>query len=378
VRLEGVHYRTNGPVAITIAGGVIRAIDAFDGARSDLPIVAPGLVDLQVNGFAGHDVNATPLAPETVGAMIRALWKEGTTSCFPTVITNSDESIGQSMRSIARACEEDPAVGRGVAGVHLEGPFISTEDGARGAHAKQFVRPPDWDTFRRWQDAAGGRIRIVTLSPEWPETGGFIGRAVAAGVTGSIGHTAATPAQIGDAVRAGARMITHFGNAAHLMLPRHPNYLWELLAQDDLWACLIADGFHLPDQVIKVAMRVKGERAMIVSDAVSLAGMPPGEYGTPVGGRVVLTPAGRLHLAENDRLLAGSAQALPWGVNHLVKSGLATLADAWDMASTRPAGFMGLNGALGLAVGGAADVVLLRPIDNSLKIERTYKAGSLA
>jgi N-acetylglucosamine-6-phosphate deacetylase len=229
--------------------------------------------------------------------------------------------------------------------------------------------------LRRWQDAAGGRVRILTMSPEWPGSPAFVERCAAVGVTVSIGHTAATPEQVAAAVGAGARMSTHFGNGAHLMLPRHPNYLWEQLAQDALWSCLIADGFHLPDQVLKVAMRVKGERAIVVSDAVALAGMPPGTYSMPVGGQVVLTPHGRLHLAADEKLLAGSAQMLLHSVRHLTGRGLAALPDAWDMASVRPAKLMGLPQAAGLAAGAPADLVLLRQDGGSVRVDQTYKAG---
>jgi N-acetylglucosamine-6-phosphate deacetylase len=376
LEIVALHYATGSPVRLRIAADHIAAVDPLDAAATGLPIVAPGLVDLQVNGYAGHDVNAQPLREEMLPKLVRAVFGQGVTTFFPTVITNSPESIEGAMRTIARACDADPLVESVVAGVHLEGPFISTQDGARGAHAIHFVCAPDWDLFARWQAAAGARIRILTMSPEWPGSAGFIRRAADAGVTVSIGHTAATPEQIAEAVRAGARMSTHLGNATHLMLPRHPNYVWEQLAQDELWTCLIADGFHLPDQVLKVAMRVKGERAMIVSDAVSLAGLPPGEYATPVGGKVVLTPAGRLHLAENERLLAGSAQMLPAGVTHLVRAGLASFAEAWAMASTRPAGFMKLPARAGLAVGAPADLVLIdRAADGSIDVRATYKAG---
>ena len=134
-------------------------IDPHDTSSADLPIVAPGLVDLQINGFAGHDVNAPSIAPETIEQMIRALWREGVATCFPTVITNSSEAIAAAMQAIAQACERDAVTAHGIGGIHLEGPFISPDDGARGAHDRQFVRPPDWDDFRRWQDAAGGKIR---------------------------------------------------------------------------------------------------------------------------------------------------------------------------------------------------------------------------
>ncbi|HSI34985.1 MAG: N-acetylglucosamine-6-phosphate deacetylase [Phycisphaerae bacterium] len=373
MRIQGLHYATAQPIAIDVTDGVIRSVTPLPNAPADLPYVGPGLVDLQVNGYLGEDFNAFPVAPGALRRAARALWAQGTTTFFPTVITNSVEAIEGSMRAITTECDADPVVKNAVAGVHLEGPFISFEDGARGAHAKQFVRTPDFDLLDRWQAAAGGRIRILTMSPEWPDSPVFVERCAKAGIVVSVGHTAATPEQVAAAVAAGARMITHFGNGAHLMLPRHPNYLWEQLAQDDLSACLIADGFHLPDQVIRVAMRVKGERAMIVSDAVSLAGLPAGEYATPVGGKVVLTPSGRLHLAENPKLLAGSAQMLPWGVSHLVKRGLATVGEAWAMASVRPARLVGF--ACGLEVGAQADLVTFRAGDAGVIIEQTIKHG---
>ncbi len=171
-------------------------------------------------------------------------------------------------------------------------------------------------------------------------------------------------------------MSTHLGNGAHLMLPRHPNYLWEQLADDRLWCCLIADGFHLPEQFLKVALRVKGHKALLVSDAVALAGMEPGGYETPVGGRVVLTPEGKLHLAGNPLMLAGSASMLTAGVAHLTNGGLAEWPEAWNMASVRPAALMGLPSAFGLTPGAPADLVLLRrSLDGRAEIEQTFKSG---
>jgi N-acetylglucosamine-6-phosphate deacetylase len=371
--MRAIHYATGQAISIRIEGGMIQSIDPHE--AGDFPLIAPGLVDLQINGYAGHDINALPLADETLGGMIRALWREGVTFCYPTVITNTPDAIAAAMATIARSCERDEVTARGVAGIHLEGPFISPDDGARGAHSRDHVRPPDWELFRQWQDASGDRVRIITMSPEWPGSTDFIARCVQSGVTVSIGHTSATPEQIRDAVHAGAHMSTHLGNGAHLMLPRHPNYLWEQLAQDELWTCLIADGFHVPDQFLKVAMKVKGKRAMLVSDAVALSGMPPGAYTTPVGGRVVLTPQGRLHLADNDKLLAGSAQMLLNGIEHLTSTGLVGLTEAWDMASIRPATFMQLPAAAGLAPGAPADLILFRRIENRIQIEQTYKSG---
>lgn len=374
--ISGIHYSTGESIHVDFQGGKIEKITPRTPGFS-LPTVGPGLVDLQINGYAGRDFNSLPISPEMVVDVVGLLHREGVTSFFPTVITNSDPAIFDAMTAIAQACQGSDIAESGIAGIHLEGPFISPEDGARGAHNRQYVRPPDWDMFRRWQDACGGRIRIVTLSPEWPGSAGFISRCAAMGITVSIGHTSATPEQIREAVDAGARMSTHLGNGAHLMLPRHPNYIWEQLAQDKLWSCLIADGFHLPDQVLTVVMKVKGERALLVSDAVSLAGMPPGTYTTHVGGRVVLTPAGRTHLADNEKILAGSAQMLLHCIQHLTSRGLADLAGAWEMASTRPAGFMGLPAAAGLAPGAPADIVLFRRDGGRIQVEETYKSGLL-
>ncbi len=372
--MRAIHYATGEGVLIRMARGMIESIEAI-AADASSPWVGPGFVDLQINGYGGFDMNAVPIAPDSVGQMIRALWREGVTTCFPTVITNSDEAISAAMRTIGEACERDAVTAAGVGGIHLEGPFISMQDGARGAHAREFVRGPDWLMFQRWQEAAGGRIRIITLSPEWPGSVEFIERCAASGVTVSIGHTSATPEQIAESVRAGARLSTHLGNAAHLMLPRHPNYLWEQLAQDELWTTLIADGFHLPAQVLKVVMKVKGERAMLVSDAVALCGMPPGEYETAVGGRVVLTSEGRLYLAENPKLLAGSVQMLRSGIENLMRLKLACLAEAWEMGSIRPARFMKLAVSAGLSPGAPADLVLFRRAEDCIEILEIYKSA---
>jgi N-acetylglucosamine-6-phosphate deacetylase len=378
--VHAVHYATGEPISILFGDGIFAEISPLSpdaGDISDLPIAAPGLTDLQVNGYCGHDLNQTPMPPETLTEITRLLWRAGVTMFFPTIITNTPAAIAQAMESIATACDTDTNVRRAVGGIHLEGPFISPLDGPRGAHRREHVIAPDWEMFCRWQNASGGRIRILTMSPEWPNSPAFVEQCAISGVTVSIGHTAATVQQIRDAVSAGARMSTHLGNGCHLTLPRHPNYLWEQLAQDNLWGCLIADGFHLPDEVMKVIMKVKGDRAMLVSDAVSLTGMPAGTYTMPVGGQVVLTPHGKLHLAANDQLLAGSAQTLLNGVEHLINSKLATRAQAWEMASTRPAGFMRLPSAGGLAEGAPADLVLFRQDNNSrIVIECTFKAGA--
>jgi N-acetylglucosamine-6-phosphate deacetylase len=377
--LHGIHYKTGKPVELVVSGGrivTIRETEGEDGLES-LPWIAPGLVDLQINGYEGLDFNQVPLTEETVHRVTKALWKEGVTSYYPTVITNGADEFERLVRSIAEACASDSLTGRCISGIHLEGPFISPEDGARGAHASQYVTAPDWELFQRWQGAACGLIKFVTMSPEWPGSEDFIRRCTAEGVIVSIGHTSATPEQIKAAAAAGARASTHLGNGAHLQMPRHPNYIWEQLAADELYACMIADGFHLPDSVLKVFMKTKGEQAILVSDAVYLCGMKPGTYTTHIGGEVVLAESGKLHLAHNPGLLAGSAQMLLWGIEHLISRGLCDFATAWEMASIRPSKLMQAEAEEGLQPGAPADLVLLERDGGRLNVSATYKGGVL-
>lgn len=376
-KIEGIHYQTGTHVSLGIAGGKISNIEInMNQTEEALPYIAPGLVDLQINGYKGFDFNTLPITQELVMKVTEALWEEGVTTYYPTVITNSDQAIEEAVTEISKACQTYQHVNESIAGIHVEGPFISPEDGPRGAHAKCFVKAPDWELFKRWQEAADGRIKIITISPEWPNSTLFIKNCIKTGVIVAIGHTAATSEEIREAVEAGARMSTHLGNGAHLVLPRHPNYLWEQLAQNQLSACLIADGFHLPEAFLKVAMKVKGSQAMLVSDAVYLSGLKPGEYETHIGGRVVLTPEGKLHTADNPSILAGSAQMLKYGIGHVVKAGLTSLEQAWDMASVRPAAFMGLPNKDGLEIGSPADLVLFDWKDQ-VNILATYKMGKL-
>ncbi|MDQ0920262.1 hypothetical protein [Paenibacillus sp. V4I5] len=228
--VEGYHFESGEALRITLENGhIVRMEPLCSSQPSRLPWIAPGLVDLQINGFRGHDFNTLPLSEEQIVNATALLWGEGVTTYYPTVITNSDEAIEDAVAVISQACSLNPQVADSVGGIHLEGPFISPDDGARGAHHKAYVKAPDWLLFERWQAVAEGRIKIITLSPEWPGAVPFIKKCVEHGVTVSIDHTSVSPEHIREAVSAGASMSTHLGNGAHLQLPRHPNYLWEQL-----------------------------------------------------------------------------------------------------------------------------------------------------
>ena len=231
------------------------------------------------------------------------------------------------------------------------------DEGPRGAHPVQWVRKPDIAEYRRWQDATGGMIRLVTLSPHWEEAPHYIETVVRDGVTVSIGHTGASAPQIANAVAAGATMSTHIGNGAHQMLKRHPNYLWDQLADDRLTAGFIADGIHLGAAFLKVALRAKGvNRSLLVTDASAPAGAPPGSY--RLGEQDVdLTKDGRVVLAGQDRL-AGSALKMHHGIEVLMVMGEISLRDAVSMATITPARIGNIAGrSRALTTGDRGDVI---------------------
>ncbi|WP_052487167.1 N-acetylglucosamine-6-phosphate deacetylase [Gordoniibacillus kamchatkensis] len=314
--LYGKLATTGEYVCVTVAGDRISSVAPVPPPPHDGEQVwiSPGLIDLQINGFAGHDLNAANASMEerihAVCHMTREVLKAGTTSFCPTVITAGDEQIRSALTAIRLACEQDPLVASCVVGVHLEGPYLSGLDGPRGAHPLRHIKDPDWEEFASWQEAAGGRIRLVTLAPERKGAIDMIRRLVREGIAVSIGHTAASHDEIAAAAEAGANLCTHLGNGAHPNLPRHPNYIWSQLAEDRLLPSLIADGHHLHPSVVKVMARAKNDHILLVSDAAHLAGMKPGIYRTHIGGEVELLPSGRLQMTANPSMLAGAAVSL--------------------------------------------------------------------
>src|SRR5262245_18819041 len=358
MRICARHYATQEPVEIAIDAGRTTSVGPPTGAPADVTAdwVAPSWFDIQVNGCYGISFNSDTLTPAEVRRVADVCRGNGTGGFCPTLITGSTAALTHGFATLARACDADAHLAGTIPAFHLEGPYIAAEDGPRGAHPREHVRPPNWDEFRRWQDAAGGRIRLVTLAPEQEGALPFIERLTSADVVVSIGHTAATPPIIHDAIAAGAKLSTHLGNGAHATLPRHPNYIWEQLAADELWASVIADGHHLPPAVLKSILRVKTPaRTVLISDASSLAGLPPGRY--PIwGAEFEVRPEGRVVLPGTG-FLAGAAVFLDSCVSHVLRLGLVELRDAVEMASVRPRELLGLP-APRIEAGAGADLVL--------------------
>ncbi len=383
MRLTAKRYDTAEAVAIDIVRGVVeqvRPLKDSEAPTDSLPWIAPGFLDLQINGYRGQELADPALRVEQVEKICLDLDADGITQFCPTVTTQSFEVLSHALRTIREAIESRPAVAARVAGIHLEGPYISTEDGPRGAHPRPHCRPPDWDEFQRLQEAASGWIRILTLSPEYDNAPEFIAKAATSGVVVAIGHTAATPEQITAAVDAGARMSTHLGNGAHGQLRRHPNYIWTQLADDRLTASLIADGHHLPPEVVKVFLRAKTPaRCVLVSDITGMAGMPPGRYETSLGAVEVLDD-GHMVVAGQRQFLAGAALPMCVGVVNVMRFADVDLKTAIDMASTQPAAIVHARCG-GLAPGAPADLVLFDLQDGDdgrpgrLRVRKTVLQG---
>lgn len=356
--------------------GVITGVDELVAPVEGLPYVAPGWIDLQVNGYAGVDYN-DPRAPhEAIARSLAAQHEAGTTRILATVITGSPDGMLGCLRNLEAARKDAEGCGS-IDGFHVEGPHISPDDGPRGAHPERWVRAPDLNEYRRWQEAAGGLVKMVTLAPEWPGAADYIEEVVRDGVVAAIGHTNATREQIDDAVRAGATLSTHLGNGAHAFLPRHPNYLWEQLADDRLAASFIVDGHHLPASYLKVALRAKGVlRSVLVTDASTPAGATPGPF--HLGElEVELTADERVVLRGGTRL-AGSALRMDRAIGNTVRLAGVSLAEAVTMATRNPARAGRIAGRQrGLSPGERADLVVFRfdPNDKRLAVEETYVAG---
>jgi N-acetylglucosamine-6-phosphate deacetylase len=300
-----------------------------------------GFVDLQVNGFAGVDFNDPACTVEDYQTAVAATWTTGVTRLFPTIVTADGVNMRHCLETASLAAETRP-IGPSIAGIHLEGPWISPEDGPRGAHLRQHVRKPDREEFSRLQESAQGRIKVVTLAPELDGAIDMIEWFTAQGVLVSIGHSMASSAQIGDAVRAGARLSTHLGNGCAETIHRHHNLIWEQLASDELCASFIVDGHHLPPAMLKSMIRAKSvARSFLVTDATAPAGCDPGPF--KFGDQdVELTAAGRVQLAGTSRL-AGSALRMNDAVANTVRLAGVSWEDALAMAGPQAASAVGMS-----------------------------------
>jgi N-acetylglucosamine-6-phosphate deacetylase len=361
--------------------GVISAVDDLIQPPDTDHFVAPGLIDLQVNGFAGCDYNDPATSAESIAKSIRTMFTTGVTRFFPTIITTSRERFVDALRNLTKVKEEFLRNGmpeaHAIAGFHVEGPYISPEDGPRGAHPSEHIRPPDIEEFKRWQEAAEGNVRLITISPEWEQTPFYISEIVRSGVVASIGHTKATAHQIEAATSAGATMSTHLGNAAHSSLPKTQNYIWDQLAEDRLTASFVADGIHIPGAFLQTAIRAKGvDKSVLVTDAVMPAMCEPGNYRIGIVD-VELHSDGSVTLRGGTRL-AGSGLRMDRAIGNAVRMAKVSLTQALAMATVNAARVARIAGRQrSLSPGEKADFVQFRwdEASQALTVTETIVAG---
>ncbi|UCD52425.1 MAG: amidohydrolase family protein [Phycisphaerales bacterium] len=294
----------------------------------------PGLVDLQVNGYKGTDFSGAELTDEAFVQASQELMAAGTTAFLPTLITSPTEIYERNLPIIARAMNE-PELKNHVLGIHLEGPFLSPQEGARGAHDAAHTRAPDTAYLEQLIAWADGRIRLLTIAADLEGAEDLARRAARHGITVSLGHHMATEDDLDRLVGAGARALTHLGNGIPALLPRHHNPVWAGLANDQLSAMIIADGHHVPKSLLQTIIRAKGpKRCIVVSDGSPLAGLLPGQYET-MGTQVVLDPAGRLYDPATG-YMAGSSATLLQCANHMASLDLVTARELIAMVFDNP------------------------------------------
>jgi N-acetylglucosamine-6-phosphate deacetylase len=325
--------------------------------RLDYPgaTLAPAFFDVHIHGAAGHDVmEATPDALNTIG---RFLASRGTGSFLATTVTAPLDATLRALSGLAKLMAHTPSLTKNEPqarpiGIHLEGPFLSHEK--RGVQPAEHLLAPDIATFDRFFEAAEGHIRLMTMAPELPGAVELAAHATARCVRVSVGHSNADAAETRAAIAAGAVSATHTFNAMRPLDHREPGILGTVLTNDSLYAELICDGIHVAPELVKLWWRAKGpERAILVTDAMSAAGMPDGEY--HLGGFAVQVANGR---ATARGVLAGSVLTLDRALANFVEFTGAPVEQALRLLTSNPAGMTGFSNRAGfLAVGQPANLV---------------------
>ena len=299
------------------------------------------LFDLQVNGFGGVDFQSVPTLEEVRHACVQ-LHHCGMRRILATFITDEPVALLEKLTAFENYRAQDELICETIIGYHLEGPYLSSEPGYRGAHPAELMRDPDWKEFQRQQETAHGAIRLVTLAPERHGSEEFIFNATQSGVRISLGHTNANEEEIDSAIQSGATLCTHLGNGCPQQLHRHENVIHRLLARDELIACFIPDGIHLPPKVLRNFFRAKPcDKVILTTDAMAAAGAGPGHYRLgrlelEVGEDGVVRLPGRPYFA-------GSALRLDQGIERAARWLGLEVEETRRMASSIPAHALGLS-----------------------------------
>ena len=290
--------------------------------------------DLQINGFMGVDFSSPELTEDQFLRTAEHIFDSGTWLFLPTLVTSRLEVYFRNLEVMRRSAEKHGLLDR-IPGVHLEGPFVSPEPGAIGAHVPENVLAPDIGVFDEIMDRSQGYVKLLTVAAERPGAPELIAHATKRGVLVSCGHELAWTDDLERAAAAGAKLLTHLGNGCPNLLDRHRNPMLAGLACDELAAMVITDGHHLPVELLKCILRVKGpERIIVTSDAAPIAGFPPGRYNC-WGNDAILEPDGLFHNPEKQ-CLVGSSASIRDCADYLRNLDFVSEADIVRMTSENP------------------------------------------
>lgn len=304
--------------------------------------MGPGLFDLQVNGFAGVDFQSPDLDQPSMIHAVETLRRHSTVGILATLITDDVDALCRKLANFEALRKGDSRIAAMVKGYHLEGPWISKEPGYFGAHSRELASNPDLGDLQKLCDAANGNLKLITLAPELEGAVELIEAAVERGIRIGLGHTNASGQAIDAAVKAGATLATHLGNAVPLEMHRHDNVVQRLLARDELIACLIPDGIHLPPFVLRNFYRAKpAGRVFFTTDCMSAAGSPPGVY--PIAGYNLEVGEDRVVRLPGENRFAGSSLTMDAACRNVGEWLGASEQEVVAMCSTLPAEHFGIN-----------------------------------
>ncbi len=309
-------------------------------SESEITRKTQGMLDLQVNGFGGIDYNNSNLDPEDFEKSLQKMLATGVTSCLPTLISASETHLKSCFQALEKGRQNSELAQTMVIGYHLEGPFLSPEEGSRGCHPPEVMRRADLDYFEQLQEAAGGMIRLVTVAPEIEGALSFIEQLSSKGIIVALGHTSAGIELIRQATDCGAVLSTHLGNGTASMLSKHDNPILAQLSEDRLSASFITDGYHLSREQLQLYLRAKGpDRTILVTDATSAAAAVPGVYG--LGPMTLERQQEPVALSPDTGRPAGSAVTLDQCLQNVINWFDLSLDDAISWASENPRKILG-------------------------------------
>ncbi|MBM6615577.1 N-acetylglucosamine-6-phosphate deacetylase [Desemzia sp. RIT804] len=323
-------------------------------------IIVPGFIDVHSHGGYGSD--NMDADPEKINAMIQQMHQEGITSYFPTTMTQSYENIEASLKGIAIAAETNPV----IQGIHVEGPFISAV--FKGAQPEEYIRIPDAETMKKWDEISGGRIRLVTYAPETSDASEFEKTCQENDIVLSAGHTNATREQMKQAK---AKHITHLYNAQRGLHHREPGVTGHAFLDEDTYVEVIADGYHIHPEMVKMAYMMKGpDRIEIITDAMRAKGMPDGE--SELGGQKVIVKDKQARLESGN--LAGSVLEFQDAFKNIMEFTGCGIEDAVKMSSVNQAREFNLTQKGIISAGKDADMVVF---DQDFNVQQTISYGKV-